>query len=83
MGWIARSIEEEPGLTNFEKHVNHSVIPELHKELEPVNSSWNSWKTGLGLAIGGNGQLFWNIRQSNHSGCCGCCGIDIDKGRRF
>jgi len=51
--WLTREIAKEPWTKAFDDEVHHTLIPALHKEMEPVKNSWSSWLRATGIALGG------------------------------
>lgn len=53
LGWMAREIAKEPWTKGFSDEVHHKLIPAIHKQMEPTQSSWSSWLRAAGIALGG------------------------------
>lgn len=53
LAWMAREIAKEPWTKAFDEEVHHTLIPALHKEMEPAEGSWSSWLKATGIALGG------------------------------
>ena len=53
LGWMTREIAHEPWTKAFDDEVQHKLIPELHKQLQPARSSFSSWLKAAGIGLGG------------------------------
>ena len=57
LGWLAREIRQNPWTTQFADELEHSIIPNLNKELVPAKKSWSSWIKATGLVLGGTATI--------------------------
>lgn len=57
LGWLAREIRQSPWTTQFADDLEHSIIPNLNKELVPARKSWSSWIKTTGFVLGGTAAI--------------------------